>query len=121
MMPVTLAATVGTSTPGARVCRLCARRVRLRPVPVPGKTALFGTTLAILIVPYATILLPLYILLSKLGMQNTLVGLALVLVMFQLPFDIFMMRNSCSRFLSHGTSSSPHCSSSTTAGSTRFR
>jgi multiple sugar transport system permease protein len=60
----------------------------------PGRAALFGTTLAILMVPYATILLPLYILLSKLGMQNTLVGLALVLIMFQLPFGIFMMRNS---------------------------
>jgi multiple sugar transport system permease protein len=60
----------------------------------PGKTLLFGATLAILMVPYATILLPLYILLGKLGMQNTLIGLALVLVMFQLPFGIFMMRNS---------------------------
>jgi multiple sugar transport system permease protein len=60
----------------------------------PGKNALFGTTLAILMVPYATILLPLYILLSKVGMLNTLIGLALVLVMFQLPFGIFMMRNS---------------------------
>jgi len=60
----------------------------------PGKSALFGTTLAILMVPYATILLPLYILLSRVGLQNTLIGLALVLIMFQLPFGIFMMRNS---------------------------
>jgi multiple sugar transport system permease protein len=60
----------------------------------PGKTALFGVTLAILMVPYATILLPLYIVLGKLGMQNSLIGLALVLVMFQLPFGVFMMRNS---------------------------
>jgi len=60
----------------------------------PGKNLLFGATLAILMVPYATILLPLYILLSRMGMQNTLIGLALVLVMFQLPFGIFMMRNS---------------------------
>jgi multiple sugar transport system permease protein len=59
-----------------------------------GKQLLFGTTLAILMVPYATILLPLYIVLSRIGMLNTLVGLALVLVMFQLPFGIFMMRNS---------------------------
>jgi multiple sugar transport system permease protein len=59
-----------------------------------GKTVLFGTTLAILMVPYATILLPLYIVLSRVGMQNSLIGLALVLVMFQLPFGIFMMRNS---------------------------
>jgi multiple sugar transport system permease protein len=59
-----------------------------------GKSLLFGATLAILMVPYATILLPLYILLSRLGLQNTLIGLALVLVMFQLPFGIFLMRNS---------------------------
>jgi multiple sugar transport system permease protein len=59
-----------------------------------GKSALFGTTLAILMVPYATILLPLYIVLGKLGLQNSLIGLALVLVMFQLPFGIFLMRNS---------------------------
>jgi multiple sugar transport system permease protein len=59
-----------------------------------GKDALFGSTLAILMVPYATILLPLYIVLGKLGLQSTLIGLALVLVMFQLPFGIFLMRNS---------------------------
>jgi multiple sugar transport system permease protein len=59
-----------------------------------GRNALFGATLTILMVPYATILLPLYIVLGKLGLQNTLVGLALVLVMFQLPFGIFLMRNS---------------------------
>src|SRR5919197_3687390 len=45
-------------------------------------------------VPYATILIPLYVLLDYLHLQNTLVGLALVFVMFQLPFATFMMRNS---------------------------
>ena len=59
-----------------------------------GKSLLFGATLAILMVPYATILLPLYIVIGKLGLQNTLIGLAFVLVMFQLPFGIFLMRNS---------------------------
>lgn len=59
-----------------------------------GKTLLFGTTLGILMVPYATILLPLYIVLGHLGLQNSLIGLALVLVMFQLPFGIYLMRNS---------------------------
>ncbi len=59
-----------------------------------GKAMLFGATLAILMVPYATILLPLYIVLGKVGLQNNLLGLALVLVMFQLPFGIFLMRNS---------------------------
>ena len=60
----------------------------------PGKNLLFLATLAILMVPYATILIPLYVLLDRLGLQNSLVGLSLVFVMFQLPFALFMMRNS---------------------------
>ncbi|GAA1647413.1 carbohydrate ABC transporter permease [Actinoplanes couchii] len=60
----------------------------------PGRDALFLVTLAILMVPYATLLIPLYVLLTELGMQNSLVGLALVLTMFQLPFATFMMRIS---------------------------
>ena len=59
-----------------------------------GKGLLFVAVLGILMVPYATILLPLYIVLGKLNMQNSLFGLALVLLMFQLPFGVFMMRNS---------------------------
>jgi len=59
-----------------------------------GKSVLFGATLGILMVPYATILLPLYIVLGKLGLQNSLIGLSLVLLMFQLPFSVFLMRNS---------------------------
>ena len=51
-------------------------------------------TLAILMVPYATILIPLYVLLGWLALQDSLVGLSLVLIMFQLPFALFMMRNS---------------------------
>ncbi|MBY6682400.1 carbohydrate ABC transporter permease [Rhodococcus sp. BP-316] len=60
----------------------------------PGKNLLFLGTLAILMVPYATLLIPLYVLLNGIGLQNSLVGLALVLTMFQLPFATFMMRIS---------------------------
>lgn len=60
----------------------------------PGKNLLFLATLAILMVPYATILIPLYVLLGYVGLQNSLVGLAMVFVMFQLPFATYMMRNS---------------------------
>lgn len=60
----------------------------------PGKNLLFMVTLAILMVPYATLLIPLYVLLNKLGLQGSLVGLACVLTMFQLPFATFMMRIS---------------------------
>lgn len=59
-----------------------------------GKNALFLITLAILMVPYATLLIPLYVLLNAIGLQDSLVGLALVLTMFQLPFATFMMRIS---------------------------
>jgi multiple sugar transport system permease protein len=59
-----------------------------------GKRVLFLATIAILMVPYATILLPLYIVLGALGLQNSLFGLSLVLIMFQLPFATYMMRNS---------------------------
>jgi multiple sugar transport system permease protein len=60
----------------------------------PGRDALFLLTLAILMVPYATLLIPLYVLLNKLGLSNSLVGVALVLTVFQLPFSTFMMRIS---------------------------
>ncbi|WTV73930.1 carbohydrate ABC transporter permease [Streptomyces sp. NBC_00028] len=60
----------------------------------PGKNALFLLTLAILMVPYATLLIPLYVLLGRLHLQNSLIGLSLVLAMFQLPFATFMMRIS---------------------------
>ena len=60
----------------------------------PGKNALFMLTLAILMVPYATLLIPLYVLLNRIGLQDSLFGLALVLTMFQLPFATFMMRIS---------------------------
>ncbi|MCO1597081.1 carbohydrate ABC transporter permease [Micromonospora sp. RHAY321] len=60
----------------------------------PGKNILFLVTLAILMVPYATLLIPLYVLLNQVGLQNSLVGVALVLTMFQLPFSTFLMRIS---------------------------
>lgn len=59
-----------------------------------GKNLLFMAALAILMVPHATILVPLYFLLGRVGLVNSLVGLSLVLIMFQLPFSLFMMRNA---------------------------
>lgn len=60
----------------------------------PGKNVLFLLVLAILMVPYATLLIPLYVILNKLNLQDSLIGLSLVLTMFQLPFATFMMRIS---------------------------
>ncbi len=60
----------------------------------PGRDVLFLLTLAILMVPYGTLLIPLYVLLKAFGLQNSLLGLSLVLTLFQLPFATFMMRIS---------------------------
>jgi multiple sugar transport system permease protein len=57
-----------------------------------GKNALFILVLSILMVPYASLLIPLYVLLQNVGLGNSLVGVALVLTLFQLPFATFMMR-----------------------------
>jgi multiple sugar transport system permease protein len=60
----------------------------------PGKNLLFGSTLLVLMVPYATILIPLFLVVSQLHLTNTIIGLALVQIMFHLPFGVFLMRNS---------------------------
>ena len=54
----------------------------------PGRNLIFLATLAILMVPYPTLLIPLYVLLGWLGLQNSLLGLALVFTLFQLPFAV---------------------------------
>jgi multiple sugar transport system permease protein len=59
-----------------------------------GKNLLFGSTLLILMVPYATIIIPLFLVMNWLHLTNTVIGLALVQIMFHLPFGVFLMRNS---------------------------
>jgi multiple sugar transport system permease protein len=59
-----------------------------------GANVLFVAILAVLMIPFQAIIVPLFLLLREVGLQNTLVGLALVYTTFQLPFGIFMMRNT---------------------------
>ena len=59
-----------------------------------GRDALFLLTLSILMVPYASLLIPLYVMLNVLGLTNSILGVALVVAMFQLPFATYMMRIS---------------------------
>ena len=56
------------------------------------KNVLFLAVLAIIMVPYASLLIPLYVMLNAVNLDNTLVGVSLVVTVFQLPFSIFMMR-----------------------------
>jgi multiple sugar transport system permease protein len=60
----------------------------------PGRDALFLLILAILMVPYASLLVPLWQLFGDIGLRNSLVGLAVVMTLYQLPFAMFMMRIS---------------------------
>ena len=47
-----------------------------------------------MMIPFQSILTPLFIILTKLGLNNSLIGLTLVYVTLQLPFSVFMMRNA---------------------------
>lgn len=60
----------------------------------PAKNVLFIMVLAALMIPFQSILTPLFLLMSMVKLQNTLLGLALVYITFQLPFGVFMMRNT---------------------------
>ena len=62
----------------------------------PGSNLVFFATLATFMIPFQAIITPLYIVLKDLGLQNTLLGLGLVYTTFNLPFGLFLMRNSFS-------------------------
>lgn len=61
---------------------------------VPLKEVLFLLLLASMMIPYQALLTPLYLLFSSIGLSNTHVGLAVVHTILQLPFSIYLMRNS---------------------------
>ncbi|MCW6511571.1 carbohydrate ABC transporter permease [Lichenifustis flavocetrariae] len=60
----------------------------------PLKGTLFVLILATMMIPFQSILTPLFLILARLGLQNTLTGLILIYVTLQLPFSVFMMRNA---------------------------
>jgi multiple sugar transport system permease protein len=64
--------------------------------PVPVKEVIFVVLLLALIVPYQALLTPMFLMFAKLGLTNTLVGLAIVHTAIQLPFSLYVLRNSFS-------------------------
>ncbi len=60
----------------------------------PGQTVLFIVAMATLMIPFQSILTPLFLVLNFFKLQNSLLGLVLIYSTFQLPFSIFMMRNA---------------------------
>jgi multiple sugar transport system permease protein len=62
--------------------------------PIPGREAIFLILLSGMMVPYQALLTPLYLMFSSIGLANTHLGLAIVHTILQLPFSIYVMRNS---------------------------
>ncbi|TGV55670.1 carbohydrate ABC transporter permease [bacterium M00.F.Ca.ET.141.01.1.1] len=60
----------------------------------PFKDLFFVLILSTIMIPFQSILTPIFLVLTKLGLHNTLTGLVGVYVTLQLPFSIFMMRNA---------------------------
>ena len=60
----------------------------------PLKNLLFVVILSTIMIPFQSILTPIFLVLTRLGLHNTLTGLVGVYVTLQLPFSIFMMRNA---------------------------
>ena len=51
-------------------------------------------TLSILMVPYASLLIPLMVWYKQIGLNDSLLGVGLVITLFQLPMSTFIMRNA---------------------------
>jgi len=62
--------------------------------PVPGKEIVFVFLLLALIVPYQALLTPIFFMFARLHLTNTLPGLAIVHTTIQVPFSVYIMRNS---------------------------
>ncbi len=58
------------------------------------KEAWFLALLATMMIPFQALLTPLYLMFAKLGFANSHLGLAIVHTVIQLPFSIYLMRNS---------------------------
>ena len=62
--------------------------------PVPGKEYFFIFLLLALIIPYQALITPIFFMFAELKLTNTLVGLAIIHTAIQIPFSVYIMRNS---------------------------
>ena len=62
-----------------------------------GRGFLFVLILSTLMIPFQAILTPLFLVLNQVHLLNSLLGVTLVYITFQLPFSLFLMRNSFSQ------------------------
>lgn len=66
-------------------------------VKFPGRGVLFGVIFLALMVPFQAVLTPLFLEMHSLHMINSLLGLILFYTAYNLPFGVFVMRNSFSQ------------------------
>jgi multiple sugar transport system permease protein len=59
-----------------------------------GSGIVFALVIATLMVPFQALLTPLFLEMHSLGLTNSLIGLALFYTTFNLPFGVFVMRNT---------------------------
>jgi multiple sugar transport system permease protein len=85
---VTLAATLGTVVV-ATFAGYALARARF-----PGSNIVFFLILATFMIPFQAIITPLFMVLKTLHLNNSLIGLTIVYITFNLPFGLFIMRNS---------------------------
>lgn len=62
--------------------------------PVPGKEFLFVFLLLALIIPYQALLTPIFLMFAQLKLTSSILGLAILHTTIQLPFSLYIMRNS---------------------------
>lgn len=62
--------------------------------PIPFKEVWFLLILSSMMIPYQALLVPLYLMFSNLGLTGNLFGLAILHTVLQLPFSVYLMRNS---------------------------
>jgi multiple sugar transport system permease protein len=62
--------------------------------PVPAKEYFFIFLLLALIIPYQALITPIFFMFAELRLTNTLVGLAIIHTAVQIPFSVYVMRNS---------------------------
>ncbi len=82
---VTIAITLGLTIPAGYA---------LARFPIPFKEPLFVFLLLALIIPYQALLTPLFLMFVQLKLTNTILGLAILHTTIQLPFSLYIMRNS---------------------------
>jgi multiple sugar transport system permease protein len=62
--------------------------------PIPAKEVLFVFLLLSLIIPHQALLTPIFLMFAKLGLTNSILGLAILHTSIQLPFSLYLMRNA---------------------------